>query len=52
VEEGEGETSGSAVTRESESWIGEGGNMGEDMGDTGSYFEGEGNLSFDMGDEI
>jgi len=57
VEESEGdkgETSGSklVVTGEDESWIGKGGYMEEDIGDTGSYLEGKRNLSSNMGEEI
>jgi len=48
-------TSGSkraVITKEGESWIGEDGSMGEDMGDTGSYLKGERNLSSDICEEI
>jgi len=42
-----GETGG-----EGEAWIGESGGNGEDRGDTGSYLEGEGNLSSGIGEEM
>jgi len=41
-----------SVTEEGESWIGEDGAVGEDMGDTRSYLKREGNLSSDIGEEI
>jgi len=52
--EDRGETSGNkhAVTGEGESWIREGEDIGEDMGDTGSYLEGKENLSSDVVEEI
>jgi len=52
VEEDEGDRreklrSNRPETGEGESWIGESGGKGENIGDTGSYLEGEGNLSSD-----
>jgi len=53
--EGDGEeTSGNKcfTTEKSESWVGEDGAVKEDMGDTTSYLEREGNFSSDIGEEI
>jgi len=54
VEEGEGDKGEKSENKrgetggKGEAWIGESGGKGEDRRDTGSYLEGEGNLSSDM----